>query len=127
MKPDFQFFQPKFFLLQVKVKKISIFGKKYFSVGRYSIIRIIKRKLKFGFITLCVIQCRFQNCPCFFFLASIVFDFYSFEISKINNQKNIKILIFSKSIPKIKKFHEQKVFFFNFTYVVLISPGSVHK
>ena len=30
MKPDFQFFEPKFFLLQVKVKKISIFGKNIF-------------------------------------------------------------------------------------------------
>ena len=42
---------------------------------------IIKNKLKLkrSLITLFEIQCRFQNFPCFF-LALIVFDFYSFEI-----------------------------------------------
>ena len=40
------------------------------------------KNLKSGFITLCGIQCRFQNCPCFFILALIVFDFYSFKGSK---------------------------------------------
>ena len=63
-----------------------------------------------------------------FVLALIVFDFYSIGISKINNQKNINILIFSKTIPKIKKFSRTKNYFFiNFTYTVLISLGSVHK
>ena len=39
MKPDFQYFEPKNFLSQVKVKKNSILGKKYLSVRRSSIIR----------------------------------------------------------------------------------------
>ena len=34
---------------------------------------------KSGFEVLLGIRCRFQNCPCFFFLALMVFDFYSFE------------------------------------------------
>ena len=41
-----------------------------------------------------------------FFLALIVFEFYSFEINKKN--KNMKIVIFSKNISKIKKILENE-------------------
>ena len=107
MKPDFQFFEPIFFLFQVKV----FLEKKYISVGRSLIIRKIRRKLEFGFII------RLQNLSLIVFVLSlIVFDFYSFEISKINNQINLKILIYSKTISKINELSGTKsIYFLNFT------------
>ena len=40
--------------------------------------------------------CRFENCPCFYFLALIVFDFYSFEGSKTHftGEANVYICIY---------------------------------
>ena len=43
--------------------------------------KIMAENWKSLYIVLCGIRCRFQNCLCFF-LALIVFDFYSFEGSK---------------------------------------------
>ena len=54
-----------------------------------------KNKTKFRFEVLCGIWCRFQNCPCFF-LALIVYDFSSFEGSKIHftGKANVYIYIY---------------------------------
>ena len=81
--------------------------------------------MKCLFITLFVIQCKFQNCP-FFFVGLIVFDLYSFEISKKKHQKNMKIVSFSKNNSKIKKLNK-KILEFYFIYAVEMLLGSVHK
>ena len=108
----FQFFLLNFFLLQIKVKKKQYFWKKN-SVGRSSIIRIIRRKFKIWLHNFVRTLMQIPNLS-FFVLALIVFDFYSIEISKVNNQKNLKILIFSKTIPKFKKISRTNFFFFFF-------------
>ena len=47
------------------------------------------------YIVLCGIRCRFQNCLCFF-LALIVFDFYSFEGSKTHFTGEANTYIYEK-------------------------------
>ena len=128
MKPDFQFFQPNFFYCRSKLKKNQYFWKIYFC---WEIFDHKNNKTKIEHLAswLCAEFHANSKSVFVFVLALIVFDFYSFEISKINTQKNIKILFFFlKTIPKIQKFSRTKCnFFFYFTYSVLISAGSVRK
>ena len=72
--------------------------------------KILKNKnLKFLFITLFGIQCRFKNCTCFF-LALIVFDFYSFEIYKKRYPKNMSHIFLKKYFKNhmMCKFHQDR-------------------
>ena len=71
------------------------FGIKKSNCNFYSKIFPHKKiRRKSGFEVLCGIGCRFQNWPCFF-LALIVFDFYSFEGSKTHftGEANVYIYI----------------------------------
>ena len=63
----FSIFLTKIFLLQVKVKKKSVFWKKYFSVGRSSNIRIIRRKLKIWLHNFVQNSMQIQNMSLFLF------------------------------------------------------------
>ena len=81
----------QFYFFAGQIKKISFFGKPSFSVGRTSIMRIIRRKLKIWLHNVVRNSMQIPNVSLLLFyvivLALIVFDFHSFEISKINNQK----------------------------------------
>ena len=124
MKPDFQFLEPIFFYCRSKSKN-KYFGKKYFSVGRSSITRILGRNLKKMASYSCAELNVDSKFVLVFVLALMVFDFYSFEISKIDNPKNTKILIFSKKLfRKSKNFHNKKFFFFQF-YICCVNFTSI--
>ena len=91
LNPDFWFFFQFFSGLK---KVIAIF------IQKSSLIKKKRRKSKIGIQSfvrnLMQIPKQWQNCPCFFFLALIVFDFYSFEGSKTHftGETNIYICIY---------------------------------
>ena len=119
MKPDFQFFEPKFFYCRSELKKIRIKKKKYFCWEIFD-HKNNKTKIENMASYFCAEFHADSKSVFVFVLALIVFDFYSFEISKskINNQKNIKILCFQKLFRKSKKFQEQNVIFFSILHIL---------
>ena len=112
MKPDFQFFEPNFFYRRLNLKN-QYFWKKMFICWKIFDHENHKAKIKNLASLLCAeFNADSKSVLFFFVLALIVFDFYSFEISKINNQKNIKILIFFKTYSENQKILGNKKYFF---------------